>query len=92
MAADLADWMPAVQRHMDASGVVPQVAVSLGQLSTVSSLLASTCDFNFSQPRSCHGHRDSEHPEEDSSSSGGGRLRCKQDLSEQVSAAPLNIP
>ena len=67
-AAHLAAWMPAVQRHMDASGVVPQLAVSMGQLSTVSSLLASTCDFSFSQHGSRGGYRAAETCDPDCSS------------------------
>ena len=47
-AADLATWMPAVQRHMDASGVVPQLTVSLGHLPPLSSLLACSSSFSFS--------------------------------------------
>lgn len=69
MAADLADWMPAVQRHMDASGVVPQLAIALGQLSTASSILASSCDYSFSQPGCCCGCRAAEQYNQESSRS-----------------------
>lgn len=114
-AADLAAWMPAVQRHMDASGVVPQLAVSQGHLSPVSSLLASTCDYNFTQhgsrsgcraaeiciqdcrsapeSGSCSGCRAAEHSEQHDScsSSNSSSLCCKQELSQQVSAASRSI-
>ena len=47
-AADLAAWMPALQRHMEASGVVPQLIVSLGPLSPLGSLQACSSSFSFS--------------------------------------------
>ena len=47
-AADMAAWMPAVQRHMDASGVVPQLTVSLGHLPSLGSLLACSSSFSIS--------------------------------------------
>ncbi len=47
-AADLAAWMPALQRHMEASGVVPQLTVSLRPLSPLGSLLACSSSFSFS--------------------------------------------
>ena len=47
-AADLAMWMPAVQRYMDASGAIPQLTVSLGHLPPLGSLLACSSSFSFS--------------------------------------------
>ena len=57
-AADLAAWMPAVQRHMDASGVVPQLGIAIGRLRPVSSLLVSASDYTFSTPKCARDHQD----------------------------------
>ena len=75
-AADLAAWMPALQRHMDASGVVPQLTVSLGPGSPLGSLLACSSSFSFScgaagsRTPSCGAPRSSNSPDEACSSSG----------------------
>ena len=90
-AAELADWMPAVQRHMDTSGVVPHLALSQDPVSTVSSLLASTSDYSFSQPGSRSGSRDAGH-HEDEGSTNSTTLRCKRDRAQQVGTAPLHHP
>lgn len=80
MAGDLAVMMPAVQRHMDASGVVPQLAVSLGQLSAISSLLVSASDYTLSGTATgsncCAPNQDGSHHD---SSSGSG-VKCSQGL------------
>ena len=75
-AADLAAWMPALQLHMEASGVVPQLTVSLGPLSPLGSLLACSSSFSFScgatgsRTPSCGAPRISNSPDEACSSSG----------------------
>ena len=69
-AADLAAWMPALQRHMEASGVVPQLTVSLGPLSPLGSLLAFSCGAAGSRTPSCGAPRSSNSPDQACSSSG----------------------
>ena len=82
VAGDLTVLMPAVQRHMDASGVVPQLAVSLGRLSAISSLLVSASDYTLSGTatgsKGCAPNQDdSRH---DSSSSSNSEVKCSQEL------------
>ena len=68
--------MPALQRHMEASGVVPQLTVSLGPLSPLGSLLACSSSFSFScgaagsRTPSCGAPRSSNSPDQACSSSG----------------------
>jgi hypothetical protein len=57
-AADLAAWMPAVQHHMDVSGVVPQLGIAIGRLRPVSSLLVSASDYTFSTPMCARDYQD----------------------------------
>ena len=98
-AADLAAWTPAVQRHMDASGVVPQLTVSLGHLPPLGSLLVCSSSFSFScgasgsRSPSFGAPRGSDSPDEACSSSGcstghsGRRSQyeaCQHDRSQQV--------